>query len=77
MERNTLISGLAQCPTDIVWGLDEVQCMAEIAAESMQWLPLDDGAYLHVGDEDDEELVITVIGVPDVALAGACLLLNG
>ena len=33
-----------------------------IAAESIGWLPLGDGAYLHVGDP--QALVITVVGVP-------------
>lgn len=36
--------------------------LAALAAEAMGWLPLDDGAYLHVGDP--EALVIEVVGVP-------------
>ena len=44
--------------------------LAAIAAESIGWLPLSDGAYLHLGNPDEEELVITVVGVPDVSMAG-------
>ena len=40
----------------------ELQELANIEAESIGWLPLGDGAYLHVGDP--EALVITVVGVP-------------
>lgn len=41
---------------------------AELAAESIGWQPLGDGAYLHVGDPD--ALVITVTGVPDAGMTG-------
>ena len=41
--------------------------LAAIEAESIGWLPLGDGAYLHVGDP--EALVITVVGVPEVGMA--------
>ena len=41
---------------------------AAIAAESIGWPPLGDGAYLHMGDPD--ALAITVVGVPDVKMAG-------
>ena len=40
----------------------ELQELAAIEAESIGWLPLGDGAYLHVGDP--QALVITVVGVP-------------
>lgn len=49
------------------WVLDvqaEIQELAAIEAESIGWLLLGDGAYLHVGDPDEEETVITVVGVP-------------
>ncbi len=36
--------------------------LAAIEAESMGWLPLGNGAYLHVGDP--EALVVEVVGVP-------------
>lgn len=49
--------------------------MAAIAAESIGWLPLGDGAYLHVGDLEAQ--VITVVGVPDAEMAGMNVLLVG
>ena len=48
--------------------MDEHTLRAELAAieaEAIGWLPLGDGAYLHVGDLD--ALVITVVGVPDAS----------
>jgi len=44
--------------------------LAAIEAESIGWLPLEDGAYLHVGKPDEEEVVITVVGVADAGMAG-------
>ncbi len=40
----------------------EMAELAAIEAESIGWLPLGDGAYLHVGDP--EALVITAVSVP-------------
>ncbi len=40
----------------------EMAELAAIEAESIGWLPLRDGAYLHIGDP--QALVITVVGVP-------------
>ena len=40
----------------------ELADLVAIEAESIGWLPLGDGAYLHVGDP--QALVITVVGVP-------------
>jgi len=37
-------------------------------AESIGWLPLGDGAYLHVGDP--EALLITVVGVAAAGMMG-------
>ncbi len=51
--------------------------LAAIAAESIGWQPLGDGAYLHVGKPDEEEIVITVVGVPDASMAGMDVLLVG
>lgn len=48
--------------------------LAAIEAESIGWLPLGDGAYLHLGKQEEEEVVITVVGVPEV---GVNLLLVG
>jgi hypothetical protein len=49
--------------------------LAAIEAESIGWQPLGEGAYLHVGDP--EALVITVVGVPEVGMAGMNVLLLG
>lgn len=49
--------------------------LTAIEAESIGWLPLDDSAYLHVGDPDGD--VITVVGVPEVGMAGMNVLLVG
>lgn len=51
------------------------QYLAKVAAESIGWLPLEDGAYLHVGDSD--ALVIDVVGVPDAGMAGMNVLWVG
>jgi hypothetical protein len=42
----------------------------EIEAESIGWIPLEPGAYLHVSDPDATEIVI--VGVPQ---AGPAVLL--
>ena len=50
--------------------------LAGIEAESIGWQPLGDGAYLHIGNpRDEEEVVITVTGVPDAGMAGMNVLL--
>ena len=41
------------------------------------WLPLGDGGYLHLGHPDEEEPIITVVGVPDVSMAGMNVMLLG
>lgn len=51
--------------------------LTAIEAESIGGLPLGDGTYLHVGDPDEEETVITVVGVPDAEMAGMNVLLVG
>ena len=53
----------------------ELQELAAIEAEAIGWLPLGEGAYLHVGDP--EALVIEVVGVPDAGMAGMNVLLVG
>lgn len=58
--------------------IQETEFLAEleaIKAESIGWLPLEGGAYLHVGDLDQEEVVITITGVPDASMAGMNVLL--
>jgi hypothetical protein len=53
--------------------------MQSLAAESMGWQPLGEGAYLHHGAKDnpqaEAEAVIHVVGIPDTALAGLDVLL--
>ena len=49
--------------------------LAAIEAESIGWIPLGEGTYLHVGDPGAQ--VITVVGVPDVSMAGMNVLLVG
>ena len=46
------------------------QELKELAAESIGWVPLEDGANLHVTDENATEVL--VVGVPQ---AGAAVLL--
>ena len=46
--------------------------LAEIEVESIGWLPLSPGAYLHVGDDNATE--VTVVGIPQ---CGAAVLLMG
>ncbi len=67
MAKAVLILGL-QC---------ELQELAAIEAESIGWLPLGDGAYLHLGEPGEEEVVITVVGVPEPGMAGMNVLAGG
>jgi hypothetical protein len=53
----------------------ELADLAILQAESIGWLPLGDGAYLHVGDPQGD--VITVVGVADVGMAGMNVLWVG
>jgi hypothetical protein len=48
-----------------------------IQAESIGWLPLGQGVYLHHGDAQaaDEDIVIQVVGIPDASMAGINVLL--
>ena len=46
--------------------------LAEIEAESLGWTPLEQGAYLHVEDENATEVLI--VGIPQ---AGDAVLLVG
>ena len=45
--------------------------LAQIQAESIGWLPLDEGAYLHVGSD---ESVIQVVGIAKAKMAGSNVL---
>lgn len=45
--------------------------LAQIQAESIGWIPLDDGVYLHVGSD---VTVIQVVGIAKVEMAGSNVL---
>jgi hypothetical protein len=45
--------------------------LAQIQAESIGWIALDEGAYLHVGSD---ELVIQVVGIAKEEMAGSNVL---
>ena len=45
--------------------------LAQIKAESIGWIPLDQGAYLHVGSD---EPVIQVVGIAKEEMAGGNVL---
>ena len=47
--------------------------LAEIAGEAIGWQPLAKDAYLHIGDEDEE--VIMIVGVADASMASMNVLL--
>lgn len=49
------------------------QELQEIAGESIGWVPLEDGAYLHVGNADATVVVVT--GLPDADMADMTVLL--
>lgn len=50
------------------------QELKELAAESIGWLPLEKGAYLHVSSEGKEDRVV-ITGLPDAGLDGENVLL--
>lgn len=74
MEEDARIIGASALLRSAV-ELDEAAFLAEVQAESIGWLPLGDGAYLHLGDPD--ALVVDVVGVPEVGVAGMNVLLVG
>jgi hypothetical protein len=45
--------------------------LAQIEAESMGWIALDEGAYLHIGADD---AVIQVVGIAKAEMAGSSVL---
>jgi hypothetical protein len=45
--------------------------LAQIQAESIGWIPLYEGAYLHVGSD---ESVIQVVGIAKAEMAGSNVL---
>ena len=49
--------------------------LAQIQAESIGWIPLEEGAYLHIGsDSSDNTSVIEVVGVPRSEMQGVSVL---
>ena len=50
------------------------QELKELAAESIGWLPLENGAYLHISSEGKEDRVV-ITGLPDAGLDGENVLL--
>ena len=42
--------------------------LSQIQAESIGWIPLDEGVYLHIGSETS---VIEVVGIPKSDLQGS------
>ncbi len=64
------------------WALElnapaDAQWLAEVAAEAIGWQPLGEGAYLHIGKPEAEEMVIHIVGVPDAGMAGMTVLWVG
>jgi hypothetical protein len=45
--------------------------LAQIQAESIGWIPLEEGAYLHVGSD---ESVIQIVGIAKAEMAGSNVL---
>ena len=45
--------------------------LAQIQAKSIGWVPLGEGAYLHLGSD---VLVIEVVGLPKPEMQGSCIL---
>ena len=49
--------------------------LAQIQAESIGWIPLDEGAYLHLGsDASSDTAVIEVVGAPKPEMQGSSVL---
>ena len=66
-----LTSILAGCDIPEAIKADFLAELARLEAESIGWIPLDDGAYLHVGSEDG---VVEIVGFADAGMAGANVL---
>ena len=47
--------------------------LAAIEAESIGWMPLEEGVYLHVGSDETE--IIEVVGIPTAEMQGLTVLL--
>lgn len=64
-------------PASLITDEELAADVAALAVEAMGWLPLGDGSYLHLGKPEEEEIVITVVGVPEAGMAGMNVLLVG
>jgi hypothetical protein len=45
--------------------------LAQIRAESIGWIPLDEAAYLHIGSETS---IIEVVGIPKPEMQGSSVI---
>jgi hypothetical protein len=45
--------------------------LAQIQAESIGWIPLDEAAYLHIGSETS---IIEVVGIPKPEMQGSSVI---
>ena len=48
--------------------------LKELAAESIGWMPLEGGAYLHISSEGTQDRVL-ITGLPDAGMDGENVLL--
>lgn len=58
--------------------VEDAQWLENLAAESIGWQPLGEGAYLHVGDPralESDAVVIDIVGVPDAGMSALNVLL--
>ena len=55
----------------VKYDIDFLRELAEIETESMGWIPLDEGAYLHLGSDEE---VVEIVGLADAGMAGANVL---
>ena len=60
-------NALADCTMPEAIEADFLAELARLEAESIGWIPLEDGAYLHLGSEDS---VVEIVGLADAAMAG-------
>ena len=51
--------------------IDFLRELAQIETESMGWIPLQDGAYLHVGGDEG---VVEIVGFADAGMANLNML---
>ena len=41
--------------------------LKQLQAESIGWIPLGEGVYVHHPESESQPVVITVVGIPDVS----------